>query len=95
MEPFKFLLILHITGGTISLLLGAFILAKKKGNRLHKLIGQIYFFALLMASLVALPMSYLHANYFLFIIGVFTSYMLVSGKRYINKVEDTPIKLAD
>ena len=95
MEPFKFLLILHITGGTISLLLGAFILAKKKGNRLHKLIGQIYFFALLMASLVALPMSYLHTNYFLFIIGVFTSYMLVSGKRYINKVEDTPIKLAD
>jgi len=28
-------------------------------------------------------MSYLHTNYFLFIIGVFTAYMLISGRRYM------------
>lgn len=95
MDSFKFLLILHIIGGSLSLLLGAFILVRKKGDQSHKLTGKIFFFAMLMAALVALPMSWLHTNYFLFIIGVFTSYMLLSGKRYINKVEATPIASVD
>lgn len=95
MDNFKFLLIFHIVGGTLSLLLGSFILARKKGNRQHKLIGNIYFFAMLMTAMVALPMSYLHTNYFLFIIAVFTSYMLLSGKRYVHKTGVTPILFAD
>lgn len=95
MDNFKFLLIIHIIGGTLSLLLGTYILARRKGDRLHKLIGNIYFFAMLSTALVALPMSYLHTNYFLFIISVFTSYMLLSGKLYIRKTGTTPISFAD
>ena len=85
MDIFKTLLLIHIGTGGLSLLLGAFILLLRKGGKKHRLLGNIYFFSMLTASLVALPMSYLHPNYFLFIIGVFTSYMHISGKRYQAK----------
>lgn len=85
MNIFRILLIIHIICGSLSLLLGTYILATKKGDKKHKIIGNTYFVAMLTTAVVAFPMSYLHTNYFLFIISVFTSYMLLSGKRYINK----------
>lgn len=85
MTVFNTLLYTHIVGGGISLLLGFIILCLKKGDKRHKLIGSIYFYAMLTASTVAIPMSYLHTNYFLFIVSVFTIYMLLTGKRYLQK----------
>jgi uncharacterized membrane protein len=85
MTLFNTLLYTHIVGGGISLLLGFIILCLKKGDKRHKLVGSIYFYALLTASAFAIPMSYLHPNYFLFIVSVFTIYMLLTGKRYLNK----------
>ncbi len=92
---FKLLLLTHVIGGSVSLLLGLFILVLKKGTKKHKLIGSIYFYAMLVTAIVALPMSYLHPNYFLFIIGIFTSYMLLTGKRYLTKKSETDIKTTD
>lgn len=85
MDIFKILLIIHITGGTISLILGLFILLTKKGNKVHKKTGIIYFYSMLINSLVAIPMSYIHPNYFLFLISIFTINMLLTGVRYLNK----------
>lgn len=95
MTIFNILLTLHIIGGGISLLLGSYILIAKKGDKIHKLVGNIYFYAMLTSALVALLMSYLHPNYFLFIIGVFTSFMLLSGKRYVQKKQLCYVKLVD
>ncbi len=95
MDIFKILLLTHIVCGGTSLLLGAIQLLTKKGDKRHKIIGNIYFFTMLFAALVALPMSYLHPNYFLFIIGVFTSYMLLTGKRYLKKKDNNEIQFAD
>jgi uncharacterized membrane protein len=90
MNIFTVLLILHIIAGSISVLIGTFIVLTKKGDKRHKLFGNIYYFSLLITAIFALPMSYLHSNIFLFIIGVFTSYMILTGKRYlqIKKIED-------
>jgi len=90
MEIFKILLAIHIVGGSISLLLGLYILLTKKGNKIHKKVGKIYFISMLTASIIAMPMSYLHPHYFLFIISIFTSYMLLTGTRYLAKksIED-------
>ena len=85
MELFNILLTIHVACGGISILLGLIILLTVKGNQGHKRIGNIYFYAMLVAAILALPMSYLHPSYFLFIIGVFTSYMLLTGKRYLKK----------
>lgn len=90
MDIFKILLLIHIACGSLSLLLGLYILASKKGTLIHKKLGKIYFFSMLINSLVAIPMSFLHPNYFLFLISIFTIYMLLTGLRYLNKK-----KLAD
>ena len=95
MDLFKFLLILHIAGGAVSLVTGSIVIILKKGNRIHKLIGSIYFYSLLLAAVVSFPMSYLHSSLFLFIIGVFTSYMLLTGKLYLIKKSIEDVKPRD
>lgn len=85
MSLFNVLLIIHITSGGLSLILGLYQLIARKGDQRHKRIGRVYFYSMLTAAFVALPMSYLHPNYFLFIVGVFTSYMLLTGVRYLKK----------
>ncbi len=85
MNIFKILLAIHVFGGGSSLLLGLVVMLVEKGGKLHKTLGGIYFFAMSSAAIVAIPMSYIHPNYFLFIVSIFTLYMLVSGKRYIAK----------
>lgn len=95
MDLFKFLLVLHITGGAISLLTGSLVMILKKGSRTHTRIGSIYFYSLLLAAIVSFPMSYLHSSLFLFIVGVFTSYMLLSGKAYLNKKSTADVRITD
>jgi uncharacterized membrane protein len=95
MTLFKILQLIHIVGGSASLLLGIVVLSLKKGNQQHKLLGNVYFFAMLTSSVVAIPMSYLHPNYFLFIIAIFTIYMLVTGYRYLGKKSGEDISILD
>ena len=95
MNLFIILLIIHIVGGSTSLLVGLVVLLLRKGDKRHKLLGSIYFYAMLTASLIAIPMSYLHPNYFLFIVSIFTTYMLLTGKRYLYKKAISNISYAD
>jgi uncharacterized membrane protein len=95
MTLFKTLQLIHIAGGTTSLLLGIIVLSFKKGDKRHKWLGKIYFYAMLIASIVAIPMSYLHPNYFLFIVAIFTIYMLLTGYRYLSKKKIQDVSYID
>lgn len=95
MTLFSSLLSIHIVGGFTSLLLGSYILSTKKGDKRHKIIGKIYFYAMLASALVSLPMAYLHSDQFLFIVGVFTSYMLLSGIVYLGKKQSETVTKID
>jgi uncharacterized membrane protein len=78
------LLALHILFGGISLISGGVVMLLKKGDHKHRLIGKIYFYALTLACLCAIPMCYIHLNLFLFMVSLFTMYMLLSGWRYLR-----------
>jgi len=80
---FSAFLILHIIGGAVGLISGTLNLVMKKGGKIHKLIGQFFFYGMLLAGLSALILSLIKSNHFLFIVGVFTLYMVITGKRYI------------
>ena len=95
MDIFKTLLVIHIACGALSLLLGLYILLTQKGNTIHKKIGKVYFYAMLTNAIIAIPMSYMHPNYFLFLISVFTIYMLLTGIRYLNKKKITEVGVTD
>lgn len=91
MTLFNILLILHILCGGISLAVGVFILFSKKGDKRHKFIGNIYFYTMLITALIAIVMTCLHPSYFLFITGIFTAYMVLTGKRYLKKKKITDV----
>ncbi len=95
MNLFNILLVAHIVCGGISLILGLFVLILRKGDYRHQIIGKFFFYCMLLAALIALPMSCLHPNYFLFIVAVFTSYMLLSGVRYLRIKDLNDVKLVD
>ncbi len=84
MEKIAIILIyIHAILGGIALLAGAMALVFKKGGRLHKNNGRIFFYAMLVSALVSLIVAVLpnHQNPFLFSIGLFSTYFLLSGYR--------------
>lgn len=92
---FDILLTVHIGGGGAALLLGGYVMVARKGDRCHRAMGNAYYYALLLASLVAIGMTVLHPNTFLCIIGVFTCYMLLSGRRYLRIRTPADVRPAD
>ena len=78
------LLTIHVILGFIGLTAGIFVLFLKKGNQLHKKIGSVFLYAMLLSALTALLLSYFRSNVFLFAIGIFTLYLIGTGSRYIQ-----------
>lgn len=93
---------MHIAGGGIGLMTGTIAAVVQKGNRVHRLCGKLFFYGMLLASLSALVMSNLpgHLNVFLFAVGGFTLYMILTGYRILFlkralKREASPYTFAD
>lgn len=80
-----FLLILHIIAGSIGLISGTINLLRRKGDSLHRKIGILFTWAMVTAGISATILSILRPNYFLTIVGIFTLYMVGTGKRYIQQ----------
>lgn len=81
---FRIFLIIHITGGAVGLLTGILNMIAKKGDSRHKIVGKIFFFAMLTAGLSSLVLSTLKPSLFLFIVGIFTVYMVGTGYSYLH-----------
>jgi uncharacterized membrane protein len=78
------LLLLHIFSGTLGLITGTIILFLRKGDQRHKLLGRVFGISLALSMLLSFPFSILHKNYFLFSIGVWTLYMIVTAYRFLH-----------
>jgi len=81
----QILLFTHIIAGAIGLVSGSIILSLKKGDQFHKLLGRIFFYSMVVSMLISLPISLQKSNEFLFIIAVWTLYMLITGLRALKK----------
>ena len=92
---FKIFLTIHIICGTIGLLVGSYVLFAKKGDALHKKIGSIFFYAMVINGFVSLVLARLHPNIFLFIVGIFSLYLLLTGKRYLQKKTNADVQKMD
>jgi len=80
---FNLVLILHIVGGTIGLLTGTLNIARSKGDKIHRQAGKLFVWAMLTVGFSALVLSAIHPSYFLFMVGIFTLYMIGTGNRYL------------
>jgi uncharacterized membrane protein len=82
---FKLFLILHIVGGSIGLLTGMMNILRKKGDKNHKFVGKIFLNSMLVAGVSSLILASIHPNSFLFMVGIFTLYMVGSGQLYLKR----------
>lgn len=84
MSFFTLLLIIHIAGGCTGLFSGTLSVIRKKGDRAHRVTGRIFFYSMLSTGSASLVLALMHPNYFLFIVGVFTIYMIATGQRSLQ-----------
>lgn len=81
---FKIFLTIHIIGGATGLLTGILNMVGNKGDSKHKIIGKIFSISMLTAGLSSLVLSVLHPSRFMFMVGIFTVYMVGTGNRYLH-----------
>ncbi len=80
------LIIIHVIFGSIALIFGAISLIAKKGNKLHKKSGKVFYYTLLISALISLIIAIMpnHQSPFLFCLGLFSLYFIVGGYRSIT-----------
>ena len=76
----------HAVLGGIALLSGSIALIAKKGLTIHKRSGKFFYYAMLISAFLALIISVWpgHISPFLFSIGVFSAYLIISGYRSVR-----------
>ncbi len=82
---FLLFLYLHIALGSTGLIAGAITLILKKGDARHKKIGKLFAYAMLGSAAASFVIAVLHDQKFLFIVGVFTVYLIGTGMRYLRQ----------
>ena len=77
---------IHALFGAIGLSAGTLSFAAAKGSKLHKKSGKWFVIGMLTSSAISLPVACMpgHENPFLFMIGLFTIYMVIVGKRALR-----------
>ncbi len=85
-EVIHSLIIGHAVFGSLGLLTGLVALISKKGGIIHKRFGRLFYYSMLITAGLALIVSVMpkHENPFLFVIGIFSSYFVLSGFRAIR-----------
>lgn len=77
---------IHAPLGGIALVAGGIALITKKGSSSHKKSGKVFFYSMLLSAISAFVISVLpnHESPFLFSIGLFSIYFLISGLRSLR-----------
>ena len=76
------LLIIHIAAGTVSLATAGIALVTAKGGRWHILAGRVYAAGMTIVFLTAVPLAILGGSTFLFLIALFSFYLVFAGWRF-------------
>jgi len=93
METFAtYLIYIHAVLGSIAFIAGFIAIVTKKGMSAHKKSGIVFYYSMLFSALSALVIAVLpkHENAFLFAIGLFSSYFIISGYRALRFKKPNP-----
>jgi uncharacterized membrane protein len=81
-------LVLHVGGASLGMASGAVALATRKGGRLHRAAGQVFFGAMLTMSGVAAVVAPLFPDRISALMGAFTFYLTVTGWLAVRRPAD-------
>ncbi len=85
-ETVKILIYIHAFFGGLGLITGLGSIIVTKGSIAHKSMGNLFSIGMITSSFISMPIAWMpnHENVFLFLIGLFTVYMVVSGKQILT-----------
>lgn len=85
-QAIKILIYIHGFFGGVGLITGIGSIIVPKGKPLHKKMGKLFSIGMITSSLISLPICWMqkHQNIFLFLIGLFTIYLVISGNRALT-----------
>jgi uncharacterized membrane protein len=78
---YKIILTLHITAGFTALSTGTWALLVKKGGKAHKIVGNIFFYAMIVVALTAVGIAIPKSQTFLLMIAIFAFFQSYFGYR--------------
>ena len=85
MELFSILRIIHIASGITGFVVAPIALISKKGGRVHRKWGKVFFWSMTVVALTAVIMAPMHGNIFLTLVAVFSFYLAFSGYRSLYR----------
>ncbi len=76
----------HAFFGGIGLIAGTVSFLVKKGSKTHILAGKWFSVGMIISSLISIPVAWMpgHKNMFLFLIAIFTIYLVLAGNRALT-----------
>lgn len=82
----QILIYIHAFFGGLGLITGIIPVLVKKGGKTHKKSGKIFSYSMIISALISLIIARMpgHENLFLFLIGIFTIYMVLAGNRALT-----------
>lgn len=85
-QVIKVLIYIHAGFGGIALLAGLVAMVAKKGLTVHKKSGLAFYYTMLISAITAMLVAFLpnHESPFLFAIGIFSLYFILTGKRALR-----------
>ncbi len=85
-DSISLLIIAHAAFGGIALLAGFISIVTRKGKQCHKASGKTFFYSMFISAVTALVIAVMpkHENPFLFVVGVFSLYLILTGKRALR-----------
>lgn len=85
-ETIRIFIYIHAFFGGLGLIMGLGSIIVKKGSVPHKKMGKLFSISMITSSLIIIPISWMpnHENTFLFLIGLFTIYLVVSGNQILT-----------
>ncbi len=84
------ILYIHIAAGSLALLTALIALVTRKGGNAHVLTGRVYAVAMTVVFLTSLPLAILGVNIFLFLIAIFSFYLVFAGWRFARNRRGQP-----
>ncbi len=92
-QTIKILIYIHAFFGGLGLITGMISILVKKGDVNHKKAGKVFSYSMIISALISLFVARMpnHENLFLFLIGIFTIYMVLSGNRALTLKSKTKL----
>ncbi|MBK7964986.1 MAG: hypothetical protein IPK10_06670 [Bacteroidetes bacterium] len=81
---FNGILWLHIISGGLALLAGPVAMFNQDGGKIHRKAGIIYFYSMMVIFVSSIILSIVRENWFLFMVGIFSCYLVSTGYRALK-----------